>query len=136
MSGLPGYVSTDGGLANTRFKAPVLSGLIGDSVTSGPGPLPAPGGFICIQSTSSITNQTISSSATAATRNGYVYIPVSTAAATNWVGAPAPFYTGVGTPIIWNDTAFQLSVWSSSKGSWMTLIATTSMAAGGFTTSA
>ena len=134
MAGLPGFVSTDGPLANTRFKAPVLSGTLIDSGSAGP--IPPTGGFICVQSTSSITNQTISSSATAAAHNSYVYIPVSTAAATNWVGAPAPFYTGVGTPIIWNDTAFQLSVWSSSKASWMTLIATTSMAAGGFTTSA
>jgi hypothetical protein len=110
--------------------------IIADQGSGQTGPIPPAGGFICIQSTASITNQTISSSATAAGRNSYVYIPVSTAAATNWVGAPAPAYTGVGTPIIWNDTAFQLSVWSSSKGSWMTLIATTSMSAGGFTTSA
>ena len=134
---LPGFLTTDNGLPYSRFKAPILSGTIFDGGnTSNPGPIPPAGGFICVQSTSSITNQTISSSATAAAHNSYVYIPVSTAAATNWVGAPAPAYTGVGTPIIWNDTAFQLSVWSSSKASWMTLIATTSMSAGGFTTSA
>ena len=139
IQGLPGYVTASSGvgisigLKKTGFSGPVLAGKIADGGASG-GPLPLAGGVICVQSTASLTNQILTTSdGTLGTRASFIYIPVSTGPL---VGSTSPPYVGVGTPLVWNDNLAQLMVWSSGKASWMTLIATTSMAAGGFTTSA
>ena len=141
-AGLPGYVATSSadpgrGILPSRMGGPVLSGRVADNVSSGPGPLYRAGGFICVQSTASVVNQVITTSATAlGARASFVYIPVSTGPMT---GCAAPPYVGTGTPLVWDDTLFTLSIWSSTKTSWMTLVATTSIFSatniGGFTTS-
>lgn len=136
-AGLPGYRSTDGGLKYSGFQGPVLAGKIADAAGSGQtGPLPAAGGVMCVQSTSSLVNQALSTAdAVIGARASFIYIPVI-ATTGSLAGSVAPPYLGVGTPLVWSDGAAQLSVYSSSRASWMTLIATTSMSAGGFTTSA
>ena len=131
MAGLPGFVTTDN-TVNTRFKAPVLSGQIAGDVSAAVGPIPVAGGFMCIQSTAAILNQVVTTSATGLARASFFYIPVTTGTLT---GAAAPPFVGVGTPITWNDNSKMLQIWSSGSASWMSLVATTSMAAGGFTTS-
>jgi hypothetical protein len=137
VQGLPGYVTaTSGvditvGLKKTGFNGPVLAGKVADPAVAG-GPLPTPGGVICVQSTASLLNQVVTTSATGLQRASFIYLPVTTGPL---VGAAAPPYVGVGTPLVWNDNLAQLQIWSSGKASWMTLIATTSMSAGGFTTS-
>lgn len=123
MANLPGFVTTDGGLIASRFKAPVLSGTIADSVSSGPGPVPPAGGFIAVQSTASITNQIVTTSATGLARASFMYIPVTTA---TLVGAAAPFYVGVGAPLVWDDTDAILMIWSSSRSSWLNQTVTSS----------
>jgi len=128
MAGLPGFITSDN-TVNTRFRAPVLSGHISDNVG---GPLPSAGGFICVQSTAAIANQVVTTSATGLARASFVYIPVTTGTLT---GAAAPPFVGVGTALTWNDNSKMLQIWSSGSGSWMSLVATTSMSAGGFTTS-
>ena len=127
MAGLPGFITSDN-TVNTRFKAPVLSGQIQDT----PGVINPAGGFMCIQSTAAVLNQVVTTSATGAARASYMYIPVTTGSMT---GAAAPPFTGVGTPIIWNDAAKTLQVWSSGSGSWMSQFFGSSATAG-FTTSA
>jgi hypothetical protein len=135
FQGVPGYVgsntSTSGdptrGLAFTRLKGPALAGTIADSVMSfpagitGPGPIPPAGGYICLQSTASLTNQVVTTSA-ALQNASFVYIPVSTGSfvsSNNASQAAAPPYTGVGTPIVWNDAAQRLMVWSSGSSAWL-----------------
>jgi len=125
------YLSTAANIG-TRVKGPMAAGQIFDGGATG-GPIPSPGGFMCVQSTASITNQVVTTSATGLANASFIYIPVSTGPL---VGGSAPPYLGCGTPLVWNDNLKQLMVWSSGSVSWMTLIATTSMAAGGFTTSA
>ena len=130
-AGLPGSKTTDGGLKYTGFQGPILAGKIAD--TPGGVALPVAGGIMCVQSTASLTNQVITTSDTAlGSRASLIYIPVSTGPL---VGAAAPPYVGCGTPLVWNDNLNQLMIWSTGKASWMTLIATTSMSAGGWTTS-
>ena len=148
FQGLPGFVGPNTstgvdvgrGLSFTRIKGPGMAGQIADSVGFGgtAGPLPPAAGFMCVQSTASITNQIVSTSSSAIQNASFIYIPVTTGplvTAAGAAGAMQPPYQGVGTAIAWNDNLAQLMVWSSGKASWMTLIATTSMSAGGFTTS-
>lgn len=131
MAGLPGFLTTDNQI-NTRFKAPVLSGQIADSVSAATGPLPTAAGFFCVQSTAAILNQVVTTSATGLQRASFMYIPVTTGSLT---GAAAPPFIGCGTPIIWNDATKTLQVWSSGSGSWMSQFFGSSATAG-FTTSA
>ncbi len=109
----------------------MLSGKVFDGGAAG-GSIPTAGGYICVQSTASLTNQVVTTSVTGFQNASHVYLSVTTGPL---VGMAAPPYTGVGTPLVWNDNLAQLQIWSSGKASWMTLIATTSMSAGGFTTS-
>jgi hypothetical protein len=132
MPGLPGFVTTNV-KAYTRLRGPALAGQIADGGASG-GPLPAAGGFICVQSTASITNQVITTSDNVVGRSSFVYIPVI-ATTGSLAGAAAPAYVGAGTPLVWNDNAGFLMVYSSSRASWMTMVITTSMQPYGFTTS-
>lgn len=138
LQGLPGYATgTSGpvaywvGAKKVGFQGPVLAGKVADQGVAG-GPVPVAGGVMCVQSTASVLNQVITTSATGFQNASLIYIPVSTGPMT---GMAAPPYVGVGTPIVWNDNLKQLSIYSSGSASWMTLIATTSMSAGGFTTS-
>lgn len=137
LQGLPGYVTATSGVnaaigaKKSGFNSPVLAGRVADSIPGGP--IPVAGGIICVQSTASLTNQIVTTSdTTLGSRASFIYLPVTTGPL---VGAAAPPYVGVGTPLVWNDNLAQLMIWSSGKASWMTLIATTSMSAGGFTTS-
>lgn len=109
------YLSTAANIG-TRIKGPGAAGQIIDGGASG-GPIPQPGGFMCVQSTASITNQVVTTSNTGLQNASFMYIPVTTGSLT---GAAAPPYLGVGTPIIWNDAAKTLQVWSSDSASWMT----------------
>jgi hypothetical protein len=141
FQGLPGFVGPNTstgqdvgrGLTFTRIKGPGMAGQIADGAggTNSPGPLPPAAGFICIQSTASLTNQIVTTSATGLLNASFMYIPVTTG---SLVGAGAPAYTGVGTPIVWNDALFSLNIWSSSKASWVVLV-TSSGGVAGFTTS-
>ncbi len=138
MQGLPGYVTATSGVnfaigaPKTGFGSPVLAGKVADPGVAG-GPLPVAGGVICVQSTASLLNQILTTSdGTISKRASFIYIPVTTGPL---VGSTAPPYLGVGTPLVWNDNLAQLMIYSTGKASWMTLIATTSMSAGGFTTS-
>ncbi len=126
--GIPVYLSSAANIG-TRIKGPAIAGQIADNAG---GPIPSPGGFMCVQSTASVTNQIVTTSATGLQNASFMYIPVTTGPL---VGAAAPPFTGVGTPLVFNDNLAQLMVYSTSRSSWMTLIATTSMSAGGFTTS-
>ncbi len=121
---IPGFESTNP-VANTRFSAPVVTGKVADSVNAS-GPLPQPGGFICLQSTANLTNQIVSSSAVA--RGSYFYIPVITPS-TSLVSAPAPPYVGCGAAMVYNDTQKRLEIWSSGSGQWLV------MSTGSFVTS-
>lgn len=132
MSGLPGFVTTDGGKSYTRLRGPALSGQIADGGVGGP--LPAAGGYICIQSTASITNQVLTTADAVVGRASFTYIPVI-ATTGSLAGSAAPAYVGAGTPLVWNDNAAFLMVYSSSRASWMTMVITTSMQPYGFTTS-
>lgn len=137
-AGLPGYVATsslDPGKAimGTRVQGPALSGQVADNASNSAGPAYRAGGFICIQSTASLVNQIVSTSdGVIGSKASFVYLPVTTGPL---VGSVAPPFVGCGTPLVWNDNLKQLMIWSSGAASWMTLIATTSMSAGGFTTS-
>jgi len=126
--GLPLYLSSAANIG-TRIKGPAHAGQIADNAG---GPIPAPGGFICVQSTASVTNQVVTTSATGLQNASFFYIPVTTGTLT---GAAAPPFLGVGVPLVWNDANKMLQIYSSGTGSWMSLVATTSMSAGGFTTS-
>jgi len=112
---IPGFATTDGGQPYTRFKAPVLSGQIVDGGVSG-GPIPPAGAVMVVQSTASITNQIVTTSATGLARASFIYIPVTTG---SLIGAAAPAYVGAGTALAWNDNSASLMVWSSSRASWM-----------------
>jgi hypothetical protein len=126
FQGLPGFVGPNTstgqdvgrGLTFTRIKGPGMAGQIADGAggTNSPGPLPPAAGFICIQSTASLTNQIVTTSATGLLNASFMYIPVTTGVLT---GAGAPAYTGVGTPLVWNDNLATLAIWSSSRTSWM-----------------
>jgi hypothetical protein len=144
FQGLPGFVGPNTstgqdvgrGLTFTRIKGPGMAGQVADGAggSNSPGPLPPAGGFICIQSTASLTNQIVTTSATGLLNASFPYIPVTTGPF-NGLGAPA--YTGVGAALVFNDNLGTLSIWSSSRGSWMTQVVGTSFAAGNttFTTS-
>ena len=133
FQGLPGFVGPNTstgadvgrGLAFTRLKGPAMAGQIADSVglAGAAGPLPPAAGFICIQSTASLTNQVVTTSATGLLNASFVYIPLTTG---TLVGASAPAYTGVGTPLLWDDADAILMVWSSSRSSWMNQTVTSS----------
>lgn len=115
-AGLPGYISTDGGLKKTGFQGPVLAGKVADPAT---GPLPAAGGVMCVQSTASLVNQIVTTSAsTVNNRASFMYIPVTTG---QLQGAGAPPYVGVGTPLVWNDTSKRLMIWSSGAAEWLNM---------------
>lgn len=121
---IPGFATTDNGLPYTRFKAPLMSGSIIDSQGSGQvGPIPPAGGVMVIQSTASITNQVVTTSASGLSRASFIYISLTTG---TLVGAAAPPYTGVGTPLVWDDTDAILMVWSSSRGAWLNQTVTSS----------
>ena len=118
--GLPLYLSTAANIG-TRVKGPAHAGQVFDGGTAG-GPIPSPGGYICVQSTASITNQIVSTSSVGIQNASFVYIPVSTGSfvSSNAAGqAPAPPFLGVGTPIVWNDAAARLMIWSSGAASWL-----------------
>jgi hypothetical protein len=132
FQGLPGFVGPNTstgadvgrGLSYTRLKGPALAGQIADGAggTNSPGPLPPAAGFICIQSTAAILNQIVTTSASGILNASFVYIPVSTGSfvsSNNASQQGAPPYTGVGTPIVWNDAAQRLMVWSSGLASWL-----------------
>jgi hypothetical protein len=111
--GLPNYLTSVGNIG-TRVKGPALSG---EAQQVSGGPLPHAGGFICIQSTASLLNQVVSTAnAVIANRASFVYIPVTTGPL---VGASAPPYVGVGTPLVWDDANKRLAIWSSGSSSWL-----------------
>jgi len=140
VQGLPGYVTaTSGvtsaiGLKKVGFNGPILAGKVMDGGTSGVGPLPTAGGLICVQSTADKSNQILSTAdAVIGARASFVYIPVTTGPL---VGAAAPPYVGVGTPLVWNDNSKVLMVWSSGSASWLSQTVTSSALLGdgkGFT---
>jgi len=132
FQGLPGFVGPNTstgqdvgrGLTFTRIKGPGMAGQIADGAggTNSPGPLPPAAGFICIQSTAAILNQIVSTSSAGLQNASFVYIPVSTGSfvsSNNASQAATPPYTGCGTPIVWNDAAQRLMVWSSGLASWL-----------------
>ena len=118
---IPGYgnvSSSDNfvaGGAYTRLRGVAIAGQIADGGVSG-GPLPGPSGVVVIQSTASVTNQIVTTSATGLARASFFYIPVTTG---NIIGAGAPAFVGTGTALMWNDTAKALAIWSSGSSSWM-----------------
>lgn len=125
---LPGFVSTDGGLAHTRFRAPVLSGTLSEGTSSGPGPVPVVGGFIPVQPFNAVTtaslnvalNQVLSTAAANIARASFVYIPQTTGAiATSSFagGDSAPQYTSVGAALIWDASNQRLGIYSTAGGS-------------------
>ena len=125
--GLPMYLSTAANIG-TRVKGPAAAGQIADSGTGGP--IPSPGGFMCVQSTASVINQVVTTSATGLQNASFVYIPVTTGALTG--STVIPPYLGVGTPLVWNDNSASLMVWSSSRAVWMTQTVTSSALLGDF----
>lgn len=129
---IPGYLSSDTGTPSTRFKAVTMSGTISDGGAASP--IPPAGGLAVIQSTASIVNQIVTTSATGLARASFIYIPVTTGALT--ASATPPPYVGCGTPLVWNDTSASLMVWSSSRAAWLTQTVTSSALLGdgkGFT---
>jgi hypothetical protein len=115
-AGLPGFKSTDGGLKFSGFQGPVLAGKIADGVGAS---LPAAGGVMCVQSTASITNQVVTTSATTVnSRASFIYIPVTTG---TLQGAGAPAYVGVGAALVFNNATRRLEVWSSDAAEWLTM---------------
>ncbi len=117
-AGLPGFKTTDGGLKYSGFQGPVLAGKIADGGVAGVS-LPTAGGVIAVQSTASITNQIVTTSAaTVNSRASFIYIPVSTG---TLQGAGAPPYVGVGAALLWNDATRRLEVWSSGAAEWLTM---------------
>lgn len=127
---LPGFVTTDAGLPKTRFSGPVLVGHLADNATGGP--LYKASGVIPVQSTATIANQSLSTADAVIGRSTFVYIPITPA---TLAGSAAPPYVGGFTPIVFNTSSNTLQIWSSAATSWMSLVATTSMGIGGFTTS-
>lgn len=115
-AGLPNYLSSVANIG-TRLKGPALSGQAADGGSSGP--LPLAGGFICIQSTASLTAQVVSTvAAVVNNRASFMYVPVVTAALE---GAGAPPFVGVGAALVYNDTTRRLEIWSSGAGAWLTM---------------
>src|SRR6266581_1885304 len=115
--GIPVYLSTAGNIG-TRIKGPGIAGQIADGGASG-GPIPAPGGLMVVQSTASLTNQVVTTSAsTVNSRASFIYIPVSTGALQ---GAGAPPFTGCGTAIVFNNASRRLEVWSSDALEWLAM---------------
>jgi len=106
----------------SRFAGPVFSGTIADGGASG-GPLPAPGAVALIQSTASLTAQTITTTAQTAVAS-YVYITQGTVAVTsssNATIAAAPPYTGMGAALYFDGTRKKLSVFSTIVGDWLSV---------------
>lgn len=132
MPGLPGFVTTDNGAPYTRFRGPVLAGQLNPQTST---PIPNPGGFICVQSSASPLANNLTTADAVIARSAFMYIPVVAGTTGSLAGSVAPPYTACGTPLVWNDSDAYLIIYSSSRTSWMTLIATTSMGKGGFTTS-
>ena len=113
--GLPNYLSSVANIG-TRLQGPAVSGQAQD--VSG-GPLVPAGGFMCVQSTASLTNQVVTTSANViGNRASYVYIPVLAGSLQGSTAGPP--YLGCGTPLLWDDTARRLNIWSSSAGAWLT----------------
>lgn len=104
----------------------MLSGGIADSVSGGP--LPAPGGFICVQSTASLTTQLLTATGQPAV-SSFVYIPQGTltmSSSTNANIAASPPYTGSGAAVYFDATRFKLSVFSTVVGDWLSVTLTSS----------
>src|SRR5258706_8079722 len=115
--GLPMYLSTAANIG-TRVKGPLAAGQIADGGATG-GPIPAAGGVMCVQSTASVTNQIVTTSATTVNnRASFIYIPVTTG---TLQGAGAPPFVGVGAALTWNDTTRRLEGWSSGALEWLTM---------------
>ena len=128
--GLPIYLSTAANIG-TRVKGPVVAGQAADGVL-----IPAPGGAMCVQSTASLINQVVTTSATGQANASHIYIPVTTGSfvgSTGLVGSTGalPAYQGCGTPIVWDDTNKNLNIWSSSLALWMR-IGSSAAGTGGF----
>ena len=100
----------------TRIQGPVVVGGPRDSTPSGP--LSIASGVIVVQSTASLTNQVVTTSATGAARNSHIYIPVTTGI---FQGVAAPAYAGAGAPLLWNDNTRRLEIWSSGAAEWLTM---------------
>jgi len=123
--GVPIYLSTAGNIGS-RIKGPAIAGQAADSAPGGP--IPAPSGLMVVQSTASLTNQVVTTSATTVNnRASFIYIPVTTGSLT---GAGAPPFTGCGTALVWNDNSQRLMVWSSGAADWLS-----ASSSGAFTTS-
>jgi hypothetical protein len=80
ITGLPGYVTASSqtfgiqsGIMPSRFRQIVMSGNVADNVSSGPGPLYPAGGIMVVQSTASLVNQVVTTSA--ATVNNRALVP-------------------------------------------------------------
>src|SRR5438094_2196212 len=115
--GLPNYLSTSGVLG-TRVQGPLIAGQALDGAAVS-GPIVKPSGVMVVQSTASLINQIVTTSAaTVNNRASFIYIPVSTG---TLQGAGAPPYVGCGTPLTWNDTTRRLEVWSSGAAEWLTM---------------
>ena len=122
---LPGILTTDFGQPNTRFKAPVLSGTLADGAG---GPLPPPGGFMCVQSTAALTTQILTTTGQPAV-SSFVYITQGTLAVTSSSTATiaaAPPYTGSGAAMYFDITRKKLSIYSTGVGDWVSVTLTSS----------
>lgn len=127
---LPGFTTTDGGLPNSRFRAPVLSGTIveGSPSTSQPYPIIGVGGFMAVQgfnavttaATNAVLNQVVSTQAARAVVASYIYIPQTTGpiATSSFASAEsAPPYTSCGAALVWDAGRSKLGVYSTASGS-------------------
>ena len=117
--GIPGQVfstSKFGGEPYSEMLGPLVVGRIADNVSASKGPIYSASGVMVVQTTASVTNQVVTTSATGQARNSFVYIPVTTGP---MQGAGAPPFTGVGAALVWNDTTRRLEVWSSGALDWI-----------------
>lgn len=119
--GIPGQVfstSKFGGEPYSEVLGPLVVGRVADNASAAAGPMYSASGVMVVQSTASKTNQVVTTSATGFARASFIYIPVSTGILQ---GAGAPPFTGVGTPLVWNDNARRLEIWSSGALEWITM---------------
>ena len=107
--------SFTGGMKYSRFGGPIFSGTIGETG--------APGAVALLQSTASLTAQTITTTAQTA-KSAFVYITQGTLAvssSTNTLIAAAPPYTGMGAAVYFDGTRKKLSVFSTIVGDWVSV---------------
>jgi len=119
--GIPGQVFSTakfGGEPYSEVLGPLVVGRIADNASAASGPFYPASGVMVVQTTASKTNQVVTTSATGATRNSFIYIPVTTGILQ---GAGAPPFTGVGTPLVWNDNSRRLEIWSSGAAEWIVM---------------